>query len=228
MNTATRQYSYHVSVPPDEGVRVDKVIAINRPVADVYSFWRRFENFPRFMRHIQSVTVKDALHSRWAVKTVAGKVMEWDAEIIEERANEMISWRSAPGADVNNAGSVWFRELPGGHATVVRVQLKYLPAAGKTGVLIAKLFGRDADAEIDEDLYRLKSLLETGHVPDAKAPGWQRTAEVARDIGKTVDTFVRDHYLAILIGGFALGFALGWGIRPRRTLSANHDLCPCE
>src|SRR5690349_7802604 len=115
MNTAAQQqHSRHVSVPSGEGVRVDKTITIQRPPGEVYSFWRHLENLPRFMRHVQSVTANDPLHSHWAVKTVGGKVLEWDAEIIEQRDNEMISWRSAPGADVDNAGSVWFTAVPGG------------------------------------------------------------------------------------------------------------------
>src|SRR5437870_147561 len=118
MNNVTQQFSRHVSVPPDEGVRVDKAITIERPVAYVYSFWRHFQNLPNFMRHLKSVSVQDELHSHWMVKTVAGKVLEWDAEIIEQRENEMISWRSTPGADVDNAGSVWFTNLPGGSGTL--------------------------------------------------------------------------------------------------------------
>jgi len=61
--TAQQQYSRYVSVPSDEGIRVDEVITIERPVPEVYSFWRRLENLARFMRHIESVTVQDDLHS---------------------------------------------------------------------------------------------------------------------------------------------------------------------
>src|SRR6266404_3195761 len=108
MSDATQQYSRHVSVPSDEGIRVDKAISIQRPVSEVYAFWRQLENLPRFMRHLKSVTVQDNLHSHWVVRTLGEKEVEWDAEIIEQRENEMVSWRSTPGADVDNAGSVWF------------------------------------------------------------------------------------------------------------------------
>jgi uncharacterized membrane protein len=161
MNAQGQKYSRHISVPHDEGIRVDELIAIDRPVAEVYSFWRRLENLPRFMRHIKSVKVVDDLHSHWKVATLADKIVEWDAEIIEQRENEMISWRSIPGADVDNAGSVWFTPSPDGRATIVRVALKYVPPGGKAGALLAKLFRRDADSEIKEDLNRLKTILET-------------------------------------------------------------------
>src|SRR5262249_23102614 len=120
MKPATQQYSRHVSVPSDEGTRVDKAVMIQRPVSDVYSFWRQLENLPQFMRHLECVTQHDALHSHWVANTVGGKQVQWDAEIIEEKPNEMISWRSAPGSEVDNAGSVWFSRVPSGQGTMVR------------------------------------------------------------------------------------------------------------
>jgi uncharacterized membrane protein len=109
--------------------------------------------------------VQDELHSHWRVKAAGDKVVEWDAEIIEDHPNEMVSWRSLPGADVDNAGSVWFTRAMGGRGTVVKVSLKYLPPAGKLATVVAKLLGQDAKAQIEEDLLRVKSLLETGEIP---------------------------------------------------------------
>src|SRR5579864_3994882 len=122
MKTEEREFSHHVSVPSDEGVKVDKTITINRPVNEVYAFWRRLENLPRFMRHVKSVTERDGLHSHWVVETVGGQTVQWDAELIEQRENEMLSWRSGPGADIGNAGSVWFTPVAGGQGTRVRVE----------------------------------------------------------------------------------------------------------
>lgn len=223
MNTAAQQqHSRHVSVPSGEGVRVDKAITIQRPLAEVYSFWRHLENLPRFMRHVQSVTAKDPLHSRWAVKTLGGKVLEWDAEVIEQRDNEMISWRSTPGADVDNAGSVWFTSVPGGQGTLVRLELKYVPPAGKAGALVAKMFGRDAENEIEEDLRRLKSLLETGHVPENDNPAsLNGAARVARKAVQLTRSCVRENPWAsmasIAVAGVALGFILGWSLSSPKT-----------
>jgi len=212
MNNATQQYSRHVSVPSDEGVRVDKAITIERPVAYVYSFWRHFQNLPNFMRHLKSVSVQDEMHSHWAVKTVGGKVLEWDAEIIEQRENEMISWRSTPGADVDNAGSVWFTNVPGGSGTLLRVELKYVPPAGKAGAFFAKILGEDADSEIEEDLQRLKAILETGQMPSRNASRLQRGLESARKAAQATDHFARDkRWIAIIvvaICSFGLGFSV--------------------
>lgn len=226
MKTATQKYSKHVSVPSDEGVRVDKAITIAKPVSEVYAYWRRFENLSRFMRHVESVTVKDDLHSHWVVKALGGKKLEWDSEIIEQRENEMISWRSAPGADVDNAGSVWFTPVPGGTGTVVRVEMKYVPPGGKAGAFVSKLFRQDADAEIAEDLNRLKSLLETGQLPDDKdddyAPQWrERTVEFTRKAVDATDTYVRENpwiiAAGVAISCFTLGFLLGR--RPKQRLT---------
>jgi uncharacterized membrane protein len=204
-------------------VRVDKTVTIHRPIAEVFSFWRHFENLPRFMRHLESVSIRDNLHSHWVANTLGGKLLEWDAEIIEQKENEMISWRSAPGADVDNAGSVWFTKTPTGEGTQIRVELKYIPPAGTTGVLIAKAFRRDASAEIEEDLQRLKSLLETGRIPEpASAQKLKRAAEAARKAARAADTRIRENpWTAIgsaAIAGLALGFLMGLqgGSRNRR------------
>jgi len=213
--TPSHEFSHHVSVPSDQGIRVDKVITIERPIAEVYSFWHRLENLPQFMRHVKSVTVLDDLHSHWAVKTVGEKLVEWDAEIIEQRENEMISWRSAPGAEVANAGSVWFTPTPGGDATVLRVSLMYAPAAGKAAAFAAKLLGRDADSEIEEDLYRLKSLLETGELPeDPVIREWQRRAlKATRKAAERADACIRDNpwgfVASVAVVGLVIGIILG-------------------
>lgn len=165
MAVATQYYRKRVSVPADKGSRADRAITIARPVEDVYAFWRKLDNLPRFMRHLESVTVKDELHSSWVAHLKGDKTVEWDAEIIEDRPNEVLSWRSMPDSQLENAGSVWFSPAPGGRGTVVRISIMYRPPAGKVGKALGKLLGRDAEEDIGEDLYNLKSLLETGEVP---------------------------------------------------------------
>jgi uncharacterized membrane protein len=212
MKTATHQLTRHVSVPHDEGIRVDKAITIKRPVSDVYAFWRQLDNLPLFMRHINSIIMEDDLHSHWEVKSIGGKILKWDAEIIQQRENEMMSWRSAPGADVDNAGSVWFTPLPGGQGTLVRVELKYVPPAGHAGALLAKVLGRDPDAQIEEDLNRLKTLLETGQLPDEdlNSPPWPRRAAAGvRQAARAADDCVRNNPWRALGSTAACAFALG-------------------
>jgi len=163
------------------GVRVEQVTTINRSIDEVYAFWKNFENFPRFMRHLESVQQLSGPLSRWRAKGPAGMSFEWEAEMLEEREHEWIAWRSLEGADVTNSGSVRFQRAPGARGTEVRVQLQYEPPAGKLGQGIAWLFGEEPSQQIHEDLHRAKQLLETGEIPLSDGPGLWRAAQPAAD-----------------------------------------------
>ncbi|HEX3625606.1 MAG TPA: SRPBCC family protein [Verrucomicrobiae bacterium] len=152
------------AVKSGRGVRFQKTITVNRPVQEVFSFWRHLENLPRFMKFVRAVTSNGGNITHWVV-TTNGTKLEWDAETIEARPNEVLSWQSLPAADVDNAGSIVFRPAPGKRGTVVNVNLKYAPTGGKAAAKLAKLFGKDAEAVMEEDLFRFKSLIETGEIP---------------------------------------------------------------
>ena len=151
-----------VSVKGGSGVKVEKSITINRSPEELFRFWRAFENLPRIMSHLESVTVLGGGRSHWVAKGPAGTTVEWDAEVYNEKENEMIAWRSLEGADVDNAGSVHFTPAAGGRGTEVRVVLKYDPPAGKVGAAVAKLFGEEPASQVQEDLRNFKRFMETG------------------------------------------------------------------
>jgi|tagenome__1003787_1003787.scaffolds.fasta_scaffold20530939_2 uncharacterized membrane protein len=153
------------SVPRGEGMKVEKSVVVNRPAQELYHFWRDFENLPRFMDHLESVTVLDENRSHWVAKAPAGTKVEWDATIHNEIENELIAWRSLPHADVNNAGSVHFTPIGSGEATEVRVVLSYEPPAGKLGAAVAKLFGEEPSAQVEDDLRRFKQVMEAAEIP---------------------------------------------------------------
>jgi len=140
-------------------------MVIERPAADLYRFWRRLENLPQIMRHLKSVRSIDGQHSRWVADGVLGKDIEWDAEIINERQDEMIAWRSLPNGDLDTAGSVHFRPLESGRGTEVVVSIKYNPPAGKMGAQIASLLGEGLEQKLDTDLATFKQVMETGMAP---------------------------------------------------------------
>jgi uncharacterized membrane protein len=144
-------------------------ITINVPPEEVYRFWRDFENLPRFMRHLASVTTIDEKRSRWVVKGPADLRVEWIAEIIADRVNEAIIWRSVQGADVDNSGSVQFLRAPGGRGTEVWVEIAYNAPGGRLGAAVAKLFGKEPSQQVQGELRRLKQLLETGEVVHSDA-----------------------------------------------------------
>jgi len=163
INTAAKENM--TSVKASSSVRVDEALTINAPVEEIYNFWRNFENLPQFMYHLESVTKQDEMRSHWKAKAPLGMTVEWDAEIISEIPNELISWRSVEGADVANAGSVRFLPSTGGRGTVVKVELRYEPPAGKLGAAVAWLTGEEPSVQIRDDLRRFKQLMETGEIP---------------------------------------------------------------
>ena len=156
----------HASLKSGEGMKIEHAVTINRSPDEIYSFWRQLENLPRFMHHIKSVTQAGDGISHWLVQTSAGKEFEWDARLIEDKPGQMLSWQSLDGADVDNAGSVWFTPAADGLGTVVKVSMKYSPPGGKLGALLGRFLGDDAEKEMVEDLLRLKKLMESpGHMP---------------------------------------------------------------
>jgi uncharacterized membrane protein len=163
----------------DRGVKVEKVITINKPIEQVYEFWRRFENLPRFMRHLESVTVSSDRRSRWRARGPAGTTFEWEAEMVVDRENEWIAWRSVEGSGIRNSGSVRFQRAPGARGTEVRVQMEYSPPAGALGRTIARLFGEEPEWQIADDLRRFKQLMETGEIPMSDGPALWRAAQPA-------------------------------------------------
>jgi len=148
-----------------EPLHAEKSITINRTAEDLYRFWRDFEHLPRFMKHLDSVSVSSDRRSHWIAHGPADTHVEWDAEITEDRPNELIAWRSLAGADLDNAGTVRFQPATGGRGTVVRVTLDYRPPAGALGLAVAKLFGEAPQQQIEGDLRRFKNIMEAGEIP---------------------------------------------------------------
>lgn len=165
------------SVRAGAGCKVETVLTINRPAAELFRAWRNLENLPRFMRHLESVREETSTRSHWVAKGPAGIPAEWDAEIINEKENELIAWRSVDGGAVDTAGSVHFTPAPAGWGTEVRVVLKYNPPAGKAGAVIASLFGQAPEQLIEEDLRRFKEWMETGNAPSGASQASCRAAE---------------------------------------------------
>ncbi len=152
------------AIPAGHGFRIEKIITINRSPEELYRFWRNLENLPRFMHHIRAIKAQGN-RSHWVVDAPLGAKVEWDAEIINDKNNELIAWKSVPGSQVDNAGSVHFHAAPSGQGTEVTVTLKYDPPAGSLGATFAKLLGDDPEKQIQEALGELKQMMEASDVP---------------------------------------------------------------
>lgn len=159
-------------------VHVETSIMIDRSPEELYAFWRDFKNLPLFMKNLVSVEDTGANRSHWIAKSINGTVA-WDAEIFNEKPNELIAWRTLESSDVVNAGSVRFQKAPQGHGSYLKVTVNYNPPGGKIAATIAQLLGGEPAQLIREDLRRLKQLMETGEIAtiDGQSSGRAATAE---------------------------------------------------
>lgn len=146
-------------------VTVTRAVTILRPVEELYSFWRQLENLSRVVKYPVTITSQSETLSHWSVTAPGGKRVEWDAEITEDKRNELIAWRSREGADIPNRGRVRFQPAPPEEGIEVIVDVSYDPPGGKVAALIAKLTGKEAGQQVMETLRRFKALLEAGEIP---------------------------------------------------------------
>jgi uncharacterized membrane protein len=149
----------------DKGIRVEKTVTIqNKSPEELYRFWHNFENLPTFMKHLKSVTVISDTRSHWIANAPMGGSVEWDAEIITDQENQLITWASIEGADIDNSGFVRFQPAPEGRGTEMKVVIEYSPLGGALTAAIAKVFGEEPEQQIGDDLRRFKMLMEAGEI----------------------------------------------------------------
>lgn len=148
----------HANGPRHRALRA--AVTVRRPAEDVYRFWRDLENLPSFMPHLQSVTADAGGRSHWVANAPLGQPVQWEAQITEDEPNKRIAWQSLPGSAIQNGGSVEFAPAAGGGGTEVRVQIGYQIPGGVVGKAAATLFGESPDQHVNEDLRRLKQILE--------------------------------------------------------------------
>ncbi|HEY0754728.1 MAG TPA: SRPBCC family protein [Ktedonobacteraceae bacterium] len=168
IDTSKQMLSPGASIAYQQGIRAEKAMTIERAPQELYHFWRHLENLPRFLENVKEVQILDETHSHWRVQAPAGKEVEWDAEIITDKENELLAWRSLPGSSIANAGSVHFMPAPGGRGTVVKVVMEYVPPAGRLGKLVAILSGTEPEQQAQEALRHFKEIMEAGEVPTTK------------------------------------------------------------
>jgi uncharacterized membrane protein len=148
----------------DDAVGVRRAITIRHPRAGVYAFWRELSNLPRFMTHLESVEELGDGRSRWTAQAPGGTTVTWEAQLTEDRPDELIAWRSVDGSQVANAGRVRFVDAPAGRGTEVHVEMEYAPPGGVLGSTLAKLTGQEPAQQVAEDLRHLKQVLELGSI----------------------------------------------------------------
>lgn len=178
------------NLPATRGITVEESVVVNLPRHEVYCCWRDLTNLPRFMAHLESVTTGKPGRSKWVAKAPLGTRVEWSAEIINDRQDELIAWRSLPGSTVTNHGLVRFADGPDGQGTEVKVLLEYNPPAGVVGATFARLFGENPSQQVASDLRRFKQLLEAGDIPSG-------STGAGRDVKKIGDQFFEHQHKAL-------------------------------
>jgi uncharacterized membrane protein len=161
VSAAGRQALTGASMSPADrrrAVDIQKSLYIEAPVNQVYDFWSNYENFPLFMSHVREVEDLGNGRSHWSVTGPGGIPIEWNAALTQQIPNEVIAWRSEAGSMLENAGVIRF--IPSGSGTRVDLRLCYHPPAGGAGQAVAELLGSDPRAKLNEDLGRMKALLE--------------------------------------------------------------------
>lgn len=147
---------------------VGRTVTINKPRAELYAFWRDFSNLPKFMKDVEAVEEDAGGLTHWTVRAPAGRTVELETEIVEDRPDELIAWRSTPASDIDTEGRVTFRDAPGGRGTHVEAIIAYKPPGGELGRIIAKLFQHEPKIQGRRELKRFKMLMETGEVADPR------------------------------------------------------------
>jgi uncharacterized membrane protein len=158
---------------------VGRAVTINRPVGELFAYFRDFAKLPAFMDNVERIDILDDRRSHWVVKAPGGKTVEWTSVITEEKPDALIAWASEEGAEIPNSGRVDFRDA-GDRGTVVTATILYDPPAGTVGKLVAKLFQREPAIQARRDLRRFKQLMETGEVATAVRTRKQLDEEKAR------------------------------------------------
>ncbi len=147
-------------------------VNVERPVEDLFRFWRNFENLTEVFTQIREIQVISPNRTRWFAVAPVGTAIEWETEIVAETPNELIAWRSVPGSQLLQEGTVRFKEMENGRNTRVTVTMRY----GATGMALTdhlrKVFGSDPGLELERDLKRFKTRLgpPVGPAPDSRLP----------------------------------------------------------
>jgi uncharacterized membrane protein len=161
---------------PIKNINIRTTVAVNRPRNEVYAFWRKLENLPLFMEHLQMVRELDNRTSHWEARIPGGLgTIEWDAVIVEEREGSFIGWNSLPGATVENAGKVEFREIGDGWTEIYAV-ITYRAPLGAAGQGLSALLNPVFEKLVRSDIKNFKRFVENGGMPTSSTTYAQNNA----------------------------------------------------
>ena len=138
---------------------VQKTVTVNAPIDKVYELWTRYAEFPRFMEHVRQVELLDG-RSRWTVDGPAGVALVFEVAVERRDGERVIAWRSVGESPIHHEGRVRFDQVDS--ATRVDLRMCYEPPGGLLGHALAHALRWDPKARLDDDMIRMKALLENG------------------------------------------------------------------
>jgi uncharacterized membrane protein len=172
--------SENISVPAETGIHVVRAVTINRSAEDLYNFWRNPANLPSIMKYVESVEYISPERAHWTIKLPAGAKSEFDAEVYTDVPNEVISWRSLPGSQIPNAGSIRFKPAPVDRGTEVTLTIEFVPPGGALGQAVMKMFNEAPSQYIGQYLRDFKMIMETGEQATTEGQPSGRSSEYGR------------------------------------------------
>jgi uncharacterized membrane protein len=179
--------------PHGVAVHIHKTVRVNAPVREVFQTLSVYENYPQFMRTVRSVQLYPDGRTRWCVAGPGGILLEWESVTTEFEMNRLLAWSTTPTAPIQHAGAIRFEPVNGG--TRVDVDMSYCPPAGVLGHAVAAIFGADPKSELEQEMLRLKSFLETGKAPRDAAAVTQTTRGIGGQNGAAA-VWAPDSYTA--------------------------------
>jgi uncharacterized membrane protein len=157
VSSAWKSVQQHTAHPPNVNVRTHLIV--NKPREEVYTFLRRLENWPLFMRHLENVDELDKTTSAWRVKLAGIGDIRWESRILKDEKNTELSWHSVPNAAIENTGKLNFSDMPG-NATRIDVLLSYRAPAGAIGQRLSRVLTPAFGEKVKDDVYRFKAYFE--------------------------------------------------------------------
>lgn len=164
------------AIEDNNPIEISTSLQINKPKEMLYKYWRRLENLPNFMDHLEEVTQMGEGISLWVARIPRGLGdVEWEARITAEEENRLLAWRSLPGSEIDNAGEVRFRDAPNGRGTIVETSISYRPPAGDIGEYAAKLLNPTFRRIVQGDLKNFKRFVESGEYENEIYGNWEES-----------------------------------------------------
>src|SRR5947207_9166289 len=152
------------TAPAEEDVHIEDAVIINQPRAVLFEYWREFANLQQFVTGLESVIPIGDTRLHWVMTGPGGRRIAWDSDIIAEKKNALITWRTVPDSPVRHTAAVRFTTAPHGRGTEVRMSVEFRGPGGKVSGGLSNIIGKAPEEMLHQTLRRFKQLMEAGEI----------------------------------------------------------------